>query len=206
MNKPNWTILHNKFPPTQLRESDLYGRGRIAQLSFFLLRRSFFACSHGAVSPYLSAPTQRSGYSTNEVDRTNILAPGVCSDLCRNHLLPAFTPENFRGLAQLGSCIQLQQRNCSRFARDFLRRSTFPSSQRTGSRSSGLRLPLQDFSQLSSSRRDKPPAKSINRAVGRQRCFLFGESLKDRIVFLHRSDRAGDVPKIIRRALSNDAA
>ena len=36
----------------------------------------------------------------NEVDRTNILAPGVCSDICRNHLLPAFTPERFRGLAQ----------------------------------------------------------------------------------------------------------
>src|SRR5207247_3054525 len=50
-----------------------------------------------------------------------------------------------QGLAQLGSRIQLQQRNCSRFARDFLRRSTFPSSQRTGSRSSGLRAPLQEF-------------------------------------------------------------
>jgi ADP-L-glycero-D-manno-heptose 6-epimerase len=45
----------------------------------------------------------------------------------------------------MGSCIQLQQRNCSRFTRDFLRRSTFPSSQRTGSRSSGLRLSLQDL-------------------------------------------------------------
>src|SRR5207244_5730647 len=42
----------------------------------------------------------------------------------RHHLLPAFTPENFRGLA-LGSRIQLQQRNCSRFTRDFSRRSTF---------------------------------------------------------------------------------
>jgi hypothetical protein len=72
----------------------------IIQLSFFFLRRSFFACSHGAVSPCVSAQTQRGGYSTNEVDRTNILAPGVCSDLCRNHLLPAFTPERFRGLAQ----------------------------------------------------------------------------------------------------------
>ena len=87
----------------------------------------------------------RSRLQPNEVDRTNILAPGVCSDLGRNHLLPAFTPETFRGLAQLGSRIQLQQRNCSRFARDFLRRSTFPSSQRTGSRISGLRSPLQDF-------------------------------------------------------------
>jgi hypothetical protein len=48
-------------------------------------------------------------------------------------------------LAQLGSRIQLQQRNCSRFARDFLRRSTFPSSQRTRSRSSGLCSPLQEL-------------------------------------------------------------
>src|SRR5437899_10163897 len=45
----------------------------------------------------------------------------------------------------MGSCIQLQQRNCSRFARDFLRRSTFSSSQRTKSRSSGLRSALQDL-------------------------------------------------------------
>ena len=48
-------------------------------------------------------------------------------------------PRSFRGLAQLGSRIQLQQRNCSRFSRDFLRRSTFSSSQRTGLRTSGLR-------------------------------------------------------------------
>src|SRR6266700_3720624 len=53
-NEPNWTILHNKLPPTQLRELDLLGShcfdghrtaattGRIAQLSFFFLRRSFF--------------------------------------------------------------------------------------------------------------------------------------------------------------------
>src|SRR5437773_4337420 len=35
---------------------------------------------------------------TNEVDRTNILAPGVWC-LRGTHLLPAFTPEIFRGLA-----------------------------------------------------------------------------------------------------------
>src|SRR6266567_4795766 len=81
---------------------------------------------------------------TNEVDRTNILAPGFWSGTCRTHLHPAFTPESFRGLA-MGSRIQLQQRNCSRFARDFLRRSTFSSSQRTASRSSGLRSALQDL-------------------------------------------------------------
>jgi len=80
----------------------------------------------------------------NEVDRTNILAPGFVP-ISRNHLLPAFTPEKFRELAQLGSRIQLQQRNCSRFSRDFLRRSTFPSSQRTESRSSGSRSGTQDL-------------------------------------------------------------
>jgi hypothetical protein len=53
---------------------------------------------------------------------------------------PAFTT-----IGPMGSRIQLQQRNCSRFARDFLRRSTFSSSQRTGSRSSGLRFIFQDL-------------------------------------------------------------
>ncbi len=46
------------------------------------------------------------------------------------------------------SRIQLQQRNCSRFSRDFLRQPTFSSSQRTGSRSSGLRSPLQDLFEI----------------------------------------------------------
>ncbi len=45
----------------------------------------------------------------------------------------------------MGSRIQLQQRNCSRFSRDFLRRSTFPSSQRTEMRTSGLRFEGQDY-------------------------------------------------------------
>src|SRR3984893_3755870 len=54
-------------------------------------------------------------------------------------------PRKVSGIGPMGSCIQLQQRNCSRFSRDFLRRSTFPSSQRTGSRSSGLRFPPQEL-------------------------------------------------------------
>ena len=56
--------------------------GRTAQLSFLFLRRSFFA---------------RALTHTNELDRTNILAPGFW--LRKAHLLPAFTPEKFRGLA-----------------------------------------------------------------------------------------------------------
>jgi hypothetical protein len=61
------------------------------------------------------------------------------------HLVPAFTPEMVSGIGPMGSRIQLQQRNCSRFARDFLRRSTFPSSQRTETRTTGLRLEGQDY-------------------------------------------------------------
>src|SRR5262249_36389405 len=48
-------------------------------------------------------------------------------------------------IGPVGSCIQLQQRNCSRFSRDFLRRSTFPNSQRTRTRTSGSRSPLQEL-------------------------------------------------------------
>jgi len=112
---------------------------RIAQLSFFFLRRSFFACSHRPIA----GQTAHSAVATaNEVERSNILAPGLPSGTRRTHLLPAFTPECFRGLA-LGSRIQLQQRNCSRFARDFSRRSTFSSSQRTAVRISGSRSRTQ---------------------------------------------------------------
>ena len=66
----------------------------------------------------------RSG--TNEVERANILAPGLRSRIRGTHLLPAFTAvPHLRDCDWLmGSCIQLQQRNCSRFARDFSRRST----------------------------------------------------------------------------------
>ena len=137
--KPNWTILHNKFPPTP--RVGLVWRGRIAQLSFFFLRRSFFAATVaiGGHRPPLSPLALQ----PNEVDRTIfwLLAfrpalPDVPSS--RLH------PRKLR-IRPMGSRIQLQQRNCSRFARDFLRRSTFSSSQRTASRSSGLRLALQDL-------------------------------------------------------------
>jgi hypothetical protein len=71
--------------------------------------------SHSSFCEEVFSRTARAG--TNEVDRTNILASGFT-------FFPP-SPPKLRGLAQLGSRIQLQQRNCSRFARDFLRRSTF---------------------------------------------------------------------------------
>ena len=61
----------------------------------------------------------------NEVERANILASGFWSGNRRTHLLPAFTIPRSRDDWPMGSRIQLQQRNCSGFAPDFLRRSTF---------------------------------------------------------------------------------
>jgi hypothetical protein len=66
---------------------------------------------------------------TNEVDRTNILASGLWSgrESFSSQPFSAFLPPSplLSGNDWLmGSRIQLQQRNCSRFARDFLRRST----------------------------------------------------------------------------------
>src|SRR5437763_16074055 len=119
----------------------LYRESHFAHLSFYFYQRIFFACSHR----YMAGQTAHIAVATaNEVERSNILAPGLPSGTRRTHLLPAFTPECFRGLA-LGSRIQLQQRNCSRFARDFSRRSTFSSSQRTRSTTTRLRFRAQDL-------------------------------------------------------------
>src|SRR5262249_24665626 len=71
-----------------------------------------------------------------------LLAYDACA---ASHLVPAFTAEMVSEIGPLGSRIQLQQRNCSRFSRDFLRRSTFPSSQRAGTSSSSLRFERQDY-------------------------------------------------------------
>ena len=99
--------------------------------------------SHSSFCEEVFSRTAHAG--TDEADRTNILAPGFWSGSRRTHLLPAFTAPLVRCDWPMESRNQLQQRNCSRFARDFLRRSTFSSSQRTASRSSGLRSALQDL-------------------------------------------------------------
>jgi hypothetical protein len=69
---------------------------------------------------------------TNEVERANILAPGLRRLTSSRTPSSRLHPRTLRGLAFVGrfcetpqgSRIQLQQRNCSRFTRDFLRRST----------------------------------------------------------------------------------
>ena len=61
--------------------------GRIAQLSFFFLRRSFFAglCRRSTVVD------RRYRKRTNEVERSNILAPGFRHRIHDANLPPAFT-------------------------------------------------------------------------------------------------------------------
>jgi hypothetical protein len=54
----------------------MFSKRRIAQLSFFFLRRSFSVVA-GIVDP--GRRDQRSRLQPNEVDRTNILAPGFAS-------------------------------------------------------------------------------------------------------------------------------
>src|SRR6266853_6529519 len=50
---------------------------------------------------------------------------------------------------------------------------------------------------------DKSPTQGCDRAVGCHCLFLLRESLKDRVAFVTRRERACDVPKVIRRVLFN---
>ena len=57
----------------------MFSKRRIAQLSFFFLRRSFFAVGFAVAAsrPRCSVAAQAARRLQNEVDRTNILAPGL---------------------------------------------------------------------------------------------------------------------------------
>ena len=91
-NKPKWTILHNKFPPTPRvglvcpmpsAVTDRRHRPALILLfakKFFRLYTSLWGVTRRA---------QRDGYRPNEVDRTNILAPGFA-------FFPPSPPKFFR--------------------------------------------------------------------------------------------------------------
>src|ERR1700730_727543 len=127
--------------------------GRIAQLSFFFSRRSFFKRRPQKVGGHrpplqenarmrwtgqifwLLAFEEVEGFAVERLRETE--KPSCFSTPQPINASTDLPPSSrlHRRLASndwpLGSCIQLQQRNCSRFPRDFLRRSTFLSSQRT---------------------------------------------------------------------------
>src|SRR5213596_439071 len=75
---------------------------------------------------------QRDGYRPNEVDRTNILAPGFA-------FFPPSPPKFFRDWP-IGKSYPVTAAQLPRFSRDFLRRPTFQARKELGSRISGLRF------------------------------------------------------------------
>jgi hypothetical protein len=86
------------------------------QLSFFFSRRSF------SEAPRCRGPAINDrGYSadSNEVETSKYSGFWLPRVGTTRILFPAFTPEMLRGLA-MGNRIQSQQRNCSRFSREFL--------------------------------------------------------------------------------------
>jgi hypothetical protein len=160
--------------------------------------------SHSSFCEEVFSRTAHAG--TNEVDRRNILAPGFWSGTCRTHLPPAFTPES-SGIGPIGKLYPVTAAQLLPIRTGFLAPIHFSKLAKNWSEKYPLARGAARFiSQLSGLRRHKPPAKCDNRAIGRQRFFLHGESLKDRVALLCRSDRVGYVPKIIGRVLSNEAA
>ncbi len=101
---------------------------------------------------------------TNEVNRTNILAPGFRPRVCGTHLLPAFTPESFRGLAQWEVVSSYSSATAPDSHGISCADPLFSSSQRTDSTSSGVRLPVQALFNQS---RNKP---FCNRVILLQIC------------------------------------
>src|SRR5205814_9904706 len=89
---------------------------------------------------------------TNEVDRTNILAPGVWC-LRGTHLLPAFTPEIFRGLAHWEVVSSYSSATAPDSHGISCADPLFLSSQRTGSRTSALDSAFQDLFTPTTNRR-----------------------------------------------------
>src|SRR5882724_409512 len=77
----------------------------------------------------------------------------------------------------------------------------FQARKELGPRSSASRSERKIYLALSHT----PPTQWDNGTVGRERFLLRGKGVNNRVAFVGRSDRVGDVSKIIRRILSNDA-
>src|SRR6266566_4579722 len=126
----------------------------------------------------------------------------LASDACAaSHLVPAFTSETFRRLAQWEVVSSYSSATAPDFhgisCADPLFQARKELNREVAARARGRKtyLPLSD----------KPPTQWRDRTVRCQVFLLCGKGLKDRVAF-GRSDRVGDVPKIIGCVLSNDAA
>jgi hypothetical protein len=84
-----------KFPPTP-RVGLVWPRPHRPALILLFAKKFFRVVAVVAAFVSNAGRLTQPPLHTNEVDRTNILAPGFWSGTCRTHLLPAFTPENSR--------------------------------------------------------------------------------------------------------------
>ena len=114
-----------KAPPTQ-RVGLVWPRPHRPAL-ILLFAKKFFRCSRDRLIP--TAVIDR-GYNSR-MRWTGQIFWLLAYDACAARTFFPPSPPKLSGIGPMGSRIQLQQRNCSRFSRDFLRRPTFPSSQRT---------------------------------------------------------------------------
>jgi len=89
-------------------------------------------------------------------------------DACAARTFFPPSPPKLSGIGPMGSRIQLQQRNCSRFSRDSCADPLFQARKELGPRSSASRSGTQDLLALS----HKPPTQWDNGTVGRERFLL----------------------------------
>jgi len=104
-------------------------------------RTGGFRNRFAAITEPKSFKTGSSVTLANEVERSNILAPGLPFRHPPDAPSSRLHPRMFSGLPW--ESYPVQQRNCSRFARDSFAPITFSSSQRTGSRITPLPCELK---------------------------------------------------------------
>jgi hypothetical protein len=158
--RPNQTERFCITSFLQLGESDLYAQllpslaihpkcralievaGRIAQLSFFFLRRSFFGCSRDR----RSRPPRSPIATTGRMRWTGQIFWLLASDACAaSHLLPAFTSETFRRLAQWEVVSSYSSATAPEFHGISCADPLFQARKELGPRTSGLRFEGQDY-------------------------------------------------------------
>src|SRR5213080_2129520 len=173
----------------------MFSKRRIAQLSFFFLRRSFF------VGGFCSGVCVKRRAANTAAPTTRMRWTGQIFWLLASSLFPPSPPKFFRGLAQWEVVSSYSSATAPDFhgisCADPLFQARKELNREVAARARGRKtyLPLSD----------KPPTQWRDRTVRCQVFLLCGKGLKDRVAF-GRSDRVGDVPKIIRCVLSNDVA
>src|SRR5438876_427984 len=213
-NEPDWTILHNKLPPTQrvgLVRPPPAAAGSSSHSSFC---EEVFPAVVGIVNP--GRRDRHDGYS--RMRWTGQIFWLLAYDACAApNLLPAFTaflcPECFRGTTNEPQAARLPLQRLAQWE------VVSSYSSATAPDSHGISCADPRFQTRKELKRglaaharrcknylshgDKSPTQGYDRGVGCHCFFLLRESLKNHVAFVTRRDRAGDVPKIIGSVLFN---